>query len=123
MTPPVRGARLPGAQKRLARDRQPHDAHEDQYRHADVQEDLQFLEKYLNNASPTGFEAEGQKIWLDYIRPYVDDYITDTYGSTAAITNDLDPTTVGEVIRTATIGGNIVPNVDFVGARRSGHSW
>jgi hypothetical protein len=27
-----------------------------------------FLENYLNNASPTGFETSGQKIWLDYIR-------------------------------------------------------
>ena len=26
-----------------------------------------FLEAYLNNASPTGFETEGQKLWLDYI--------------------------------------------------------
>lgn len=46
-----------------------------------------FLYKYLNNASPTGFESSGQQIWLDYIRPYVDDYFTDTYGSAAAIIN------------------------------------
>ncbi len=46
-----------------------------------------FLYKYLNNASPTGFESSGQQIWLDYIRPYVDDYFTDTYGSVAAIIN------------------------------------
>jgi len=46
-----------------------------------------FLEKYLNNSSPTGFESSGQKIWLDYIKPYVDDYITDTYGSVAAVIN------------------------------------
>ena len=30
---------------------------------------IAFLEKYLNNASPTGFESEGQKLWLDYIKP------------------------------------------------------
>ncbi len=24
-----------------------------------------FLYKYLNNASPTGFESSGQQIWLD----------------------------------------------------------
>ncbi|MFH6984061.1 M42 family metallopeptidase [Marinoscillum sp. 108] len=46
-----------------------------------------FLFKYLNNASPTGFETSGQEIWLDYIRPYIDDYFTDTYGSVAAIIN------------------------------------
>mgnify|MGYP006949698181 CR=1 FL=1 len=41
---------------------------------------LTFLENYLNNASPTGFEAEGQKLWMDYVKPYVDTFITDTYG-------------------------------------------
>ena len=46
-----------------------------------------FLEKYLNNPSPTGFESEGQKLWLDYMKPYVDDYITDNYGSVAGIIN------------------------------------
>ena len=46
-----------------------------------------FLYKYLNNASPTGFESSGQQIWLDYVKPYVDDYFTDTYGSAAAIIN------------------------------------
>lgn len=46
-----------------------------------------FLEKYLNNPSPTGFESEGQKLWLDYLKPYVDDYITDNYGSVAGIIN------------------------------------
>ncbi len=47
----------------------------------------QFLETYLNNASPTGFEASGQKIWLDYIKPYTDDYFTDTYGTAVAVVN------------------------------------
>jgi putative aminopeptidase FrvX len=46
-----------------------------------------FLYKYLNCESPTGFEVEGQKIWLDYIKQFTDDYITDTYGSAAAIIN------------------------------------
>ena len=46
-----------------------------------------FLEQYLNNPSPTGFESEGQKIWLDYIKSFSDDYLVDTYGSVAAIIN------------------------------------
>jgi len=46
-----------------------------------------FLEQYLNNASPTGFEAEGQKIWMNYLKPYVDTFITDTYGSAVAVIN------------------------------------
>ena len=48
---------------------------------------FEFLETYLNNASPTGFEAEGQKIWLNYVRPYIDDYWVDNYGSVAGIVN------------------------------------
>ncbi|WP_421812151.1 M42 family metallopeptidase [Flagellimonas sp.] len=48
---------------------------------------FEFLEKYLNNASPTGYEWEGQKIWMDYIKPYVDNFITDTYGTAVAVIN------------------------------------
>jgi len=48
---------------------------------------LNFLEEYLNNPSPTGFESEGQKLWLDYLKPYIDDYIVDTYGTVVGIIN------------------------------------
>lgn len=46
-----------------------------------------FLHRYLNNASPTGFEWEGQKLWLDYIIPYVDDWGVDNYGTAYGIIN------------------------------------
>ena len=48
---------------------------------------LSFLEKYLNNASPTGYESGGQKLWMDYLKPYVDTFITDTYGTAVGIIN------------------------------------
>ena len=48
---------------------------------------LSFLEKYLNNASPTGYEESGQKIWMDYLKPYVDTFITDTYGTAVGVIN------------------------------------
>ena len=48
---------------------------------------MTFLEKYLNNASPTGYESEGQKIWMDYLKPYVDTFITDSYGSAVGVIN------------------------------------
>ena len=48
---------------------------------------LAFLERYLNNPSPTGFESEGQKLWLDYIKPYVDDHIVDNYGTVVGVIN------------------------------------
>ncbi|WP_374543124.1 M42 family metallopeptidase [Flavobacterium sp.] len=48
---------------------------------------LVFLEQYLNNASPTGYESEGQKIWMDYLKPYVDTFITDIYGTAVGVIN------------------------------------
>lgn len=51
----------------------------------------EFLFKYLNNASPTGFESAGQKIWLDYLRPYLDTYQVDNYGSVIGIINPDKP--------------------------------
>ena len=52
---------------------------------------LIFLEKYLNNAAPTGYEWDGQKIWMQYLEPYVDEFITDTYGTAVAIINPEAP--------------------------------
>ena len=52
---------------------------------------ITFLENYLNNASPTGYEAEGQKLWMEYIKPYVDTFITDTYGTAVAVINPEAP--------------------------------
>ena len=48
---------------------------------------MDFLAKYLNNAAPTGYEWDGQKIWMDYLKPYVDEFITDTYGTAVGIIN------------------------------------
>ena len=46
-----------------------------------------FLFEYLNNASPTGFESSGQQIWLDYLKPYIDEYIVDVYGTAVGVVN------------------------------------
>lgn len=48
---------------------------------------LEFLKSYINNPSPTGFEIEGQKLWLDYIKPYIDEYIVDNYGTFVGVVN------------------------------------
>ncbi len=50
-----------------------------------------FFEKYLNNASPTGHEWEGQKIWMSYLKPYVDTFLTDTYGTAVGVINPEAP--------------------------------
>ena len=44
-----------------------------------------FLYNYLNNASPTGFEAGGQQLWLDYIKPYIEEQIVDVYGTAVGV--------------------------------------
>lgn len=48
---------------------------------------LGFMERYLNNASPTGFESPGQRLWLDYIAPWVDTHFTDPYGTAVGVIN------------------------------------
>ena len=48
---------------------------------------MSFLKEYLNNAAPTGHEWEGQKLWMNYLRPYVDEFITDSYGSAVGVLN------------------------------------
>lgn len=55
------------------------------------QKNIEFLFKYLNNASPTGFESSGQKIWLDYLKPYIDETIIDVYGTAVGVINPNQP--------------------------------
>lgn len=50
-----------------------------------------FLRNYINNASPVGFESNGQKLWMEYIRPYVDDMFTDPYGTAVGVINPKAP--------------------------------
>lgn len=47
----------------------------------------QFLETYINNPSPTGFEAKGQELWLDYLKPFVDTWDLDDYGTAYGVIN------------------------------------
>ncbi len=46
-----------------------------------------FLEAYLNNASPTGYESSGQQMWLEYLQPYCDEHFSDVYGTAVAVVN------------------------------------
>jgi putative aminopeptidase FrvX len=47
----------------------------------------EFLFRYLNNPSPSGFEAAGQRLWLDYLRPFIDDWGLDNYGTAFGVIN------------------------------------
>lgn len=51
------------------------------------QQSVRFFESYINNPSPTGFEWSGQRLWLDYLRPYVDEVFTDSYGTAVGVIN------------------------------------
>ncbi len=46
-----------------------------------------FLKNYINNASPVGFETAGQKLWLDYLKPFADAHFTDPYGTAVGVIN------------------------------------
>ena len=48
---------------------------------------IKFLENYINNPSPTGFESGGQQMWLDYVKPFIDSYFTDNYGTVVGVVN------------------------------------
>lgn len=52
---------------------------------------MQFLKSYINNASPVGFESSGQKLWLDYLKEYVDTTLVDPYGTAVGIINPKAP--------------------------------
>lgn len=46
-----------------------------------------FLVQYHNSNSPVGFESTGQKVWIDYLTPYVDEIKSDNYGTAYGVIN------------------------------------
>jgi endoglucanase len=48
---------------------------------------LKFLEKLVNTPSPTGHEARGQRVWLDYAKQFADSTYSDAYGNCVAVLN------------------------------------
>src|SRR3954453_3600953 len=66
---------------------------EKKIKHKDVLTDnsLQFLKNYINNPSPVGFESGGQKLWLEYIKPFVDTHFIDPYGTAVGVINPSEP--------------------------------
>lgn len=48
---------------------------------------LSFFKNYINNPSPVGFETSGQKLWLEYLKPYVDTQFSDPYGTAVGVIN------------------------------------
>jgi putative aminopeptidase FrvX len=52
-----------------------------------IDNSLNFLKEYINTPSPVGFETSGQKVWLNYIKDFVDTTFTDPYGTAVAVIN------------------------------------
>ena len=48
---------------------------------------LKFLKEYLNTASPTGYEREGQEVWMNYVKEFTDEVRFDHYGTCYGIIN------------------------------------
>jgi putative aminopeptidase FrvX len=48
---------------------------------------FQFFKNYINTPTPVGFESIGQKLWIDNVKPYVDEVFTDPYGSAVGVVN------------------------------------
>jgi len=58
-------------------------------------ESQSFLEDLLITPSPTGYEADGQKVWKEYVKKYSDKVETDAYGSVVAkVETNMDVATV-----------------------------
>lgn len=56
-----------------------------------TEQSFSFFKNYINTPSPVGFEFTGQRLWVDYIRKYVDDIYTDPYGTAVGIINPTNP--------------------------------
>ncbi len=52
---------------------------------------LEFLKNYHNTHSPVGFEISGQKVWLEYLKPYIDTHYVDPYGTAVGVINAEHP--------------------------------
>jgi len=52
---------------------------------------MDFLRTYMNTASPVGAESNGQKVWLNYVKSFVDTTFTDPYGTAVGVINPDQP--------------------------------
>src|ERR1700758_4303642 len=50
-------------------------------------ESLKFLKTLVNTPSPVGYEARGQRVWLDYASQFADTTYSDSYGNCVAVLN------------------------------------
>src|ERR1044071_8729975 len=51
------------------------------------EQSLNFLRTLVNTPSPTGHEVRGQRVWLDYVKPFADETYSDAYVNCVAVLN------------------------------------
>jgi putative aminopeptidase FrvX len=85
---------------------------------------VQFLMNYLSTPSPSGDEVAGQKVWMDYIKDFVDVVETDSYGSAVAVINPDAPYRVVLEAHADEIGWNVsyISDDGFITVNRNGGS-
>jgi putative aminopeptidase FrvX len=44
-----------------------------------------FLDRLLETPSPSGFEVDGQRVWVEYVSEFADEVRTDEYGNAVAV--------------------------------------
>src|SRR5436190_22887536 len=48
---------------------------------------VEFLRTLVNTPSPVGYEVRGQRVWLEYARPFAEETFSDAYGNCVAVLN------------------------------------
>src|SRR6266446_5330803 len=51
------------------------------------EQSVNFLRTLVNTPSPVGHEVRGQRVWLDYAKPFADETFSDAYGNCVAVLN------------------------------------
>jgi putative aminopeptidase FrvX len=51
------------------------------------EQSVNFLRTLVNTPSPTGHEYRGQRVWLDYVKPFSEETFSDAYGNCVAVLN------------------------------------
>src|SRR5215471_14991941 len=51
------------------------------------EQSLNFLRILVNTPSPVGHEVRGQRVWLEYVRPFAEETFSDAYGNCVAVLN------------------------------------
>src|SRR5690606_41226224 len=48
---------------------------------------MTFVDVCVNNAATTGYEWAWKRLWMGCLKPYVDEFSTDTYGTAVGVIN------------------------------------